>query len=282
MLWRCAEIDGYEIAARDGTIGRVDDLLFDEARWTVRWLVVDTGHWLSGRRVLLPPAVLGHPDIEMRQFPVDLTRHEVETSPPFDSDRPVSRQVEAGLYNHYGWSPYWAEDLVPPLGYLSGGAGAGFLFMPEEGEAAAADSTGFKPGSGESLPDQPRSDPQLYSIGDTTGHAIRASDGDIGHVEDFLVDEDGWRVRYMVVDTRNWLPGRKVLIAPQWIGAVDWAERRVHVNLTRHAIETSPEFDPARPIERGYEDALHGHYGKTRYWLAAITRDGPLPAPRAG
>jgi hypothetical protein len=266
MLWRCAEIDGYEIAARDGTIGHVDDMLFDEARWTVRWLVVDTGHWLSGRRVLLPPAALGHPDSAKRQFAVDLTRQQVERSPPFDSDRPMSRQVEAGLYDFYGWQPYWEADLMPPLNYLSGGAGAGFLFMPDGGEAAAAESTGFKPGSCASLPGEPRGDPELYSIGDTTGHAIRASDGDIGHVEDFLVEEEGWRVRYMIVDTRNWLPGRKVLISPQWIAAVDWPERRVHVDLPRHAIETSPEFDPASPIGRGYEDALHRHYGKPGYW----------------
>lgn len=267
MLWRCSEIDGYEIAARDGTIGSVDDMLFDEVRWTVRWLVVDTGTWLSGRRVLLPPAALGHPDVGTQQFPVSLSRRRVETSPPFDSDRPVSRQLEAGLYDYYGWSPYWAADLMPPLGYHSGGAGAGFLFPPDESGAAQVGSAGYKPGSGATLPDEPSGDPELYSIGDTTGHAIRASDGDIGHVEDFLVDEDGWRVRYMVVDTRNWLPARTVLISPHWIGAVDWPERRVHVNLPRHAIETSPEFDPTSPVARDYEDALHGHYGKPAYWL---------------
>jgi hypothetical protein len=266
MLWRCSEIDGYEIAASDGAIGSVDDMLFDEARWTVRWLVVDTGTWLSGRRVLLPPAALGHPEAATQRFPVKLTRAQVETSPSFDTDRPVSRQVEAGLYDYYGWSPYWAGDLMPPLGYLSGGAGAGFLLPPDGGEAMQMGSAGYKPGSGATVPDEPPEDPQLYSIGDTTGHAISASDGDIGHVEDFLVDEDGWRVRYMLVDTRNWLPGRKVLIAPQWITAVDWPERRVHVDLARHAVETSPEFDPTRPIARGYEDALHGHYGKPAYW----------------
>ncbi len=268
MLWRCSAIDGYEIAARDGTIGSVDDMLFDEARWTVRWLVVDTGTWLSGRRVLLPPAALGHPDVGTQQFPISLTRRQVETSPPFDSDRPVSRRVEVGLYDYYGWSPYWAGDPMPPLGYLAGGPGAGFLFPPRESGAEPVGSAGYKPGSGATLPDEPPGDPQLYSIGDTTGHAIRAGDGDIGQIGDFLVEEDGWRVRYMVVDTRNWLPGRKVLISPHWIGALDWPGRRVHVDLSRHAVETSPEFDPTGPIARGYEDALHGHYGKPAYWLS--------------
>lgn len=265
MLWRCSEIDGYHIMARDGAIGSVDDMLFDEARWTVRWVVVDTGHWLSGRRVLLPPAALGHPDSESRRFPVDLTRQQVESSPPYESDRPVSRQLESGLYDFYGWSPYWTADLMPPLGYLSGGAGSGFLSMPERGEPVSAESAGDKPAANSAPPNEHR-DATLFSIGDTTGHGIRASDGDIGHVEDFLVEEEGWRVRYMVVDTRNWLAGRKVLISPQWISAVDWPQRRVHVDLTRHAIETSPEFDPSRPPARDYEGALHGHYGKPGYW----------------
>jgi PRC-barrel domain len=263
MLWRSSEIDGYQIAARDGAIGSVDDMLFDEARWTVRWLVVDTGRWLSGRRVLLPPTALGHPDIETHTFPVDLTREQVESSPPFESDRPVSRQLEAGLYDFYGWSPYWTADLMPPLGYLSGGAGSGFLYMPEAGEPVSAESAGNKP---HAPPPAEHRDPTLFSIGDTTGHGIRASDGDIGHVEDFLIEEEGWRVRYMIVDTRNWLAGRKVLISPQWISAVDWPERRVHVDLTRAAIEHSPEFDSTRPLARDYEDALHGHYGKPGYW----------------
>src|SRR5579875_1517011 len=121
MLWRFTELDGYEIAATDGRVGHVDDLLFDEARWAVRWLVVDTGSWLAGRRVLLPPSALGRPDPIARRFPVTLTRQQVEDSPPLATDLPVSRQVEAALYQHYGWSPYWDGDLMPPLSYLSGG-----------------------------------------------------------------------------------------------------------------------------------------------------------------
>lgn len=263
MLWRYSELDGYEIAATDGTIGSVDDLLFDEAHWTARWLVVDTGSWLSGRRVLLPPSSLGHPDGGSRRFPVTLTRQQIEESPPVTADLPVSRQVEAGLYDYYGWAPYWDGDLMPPLGYLSGGMGAGFLFPPAERRIpAATEAAGNKPRA-----DAPAAgDRMLQSIGDTTGHAIRATDGDIGHVEDFLVEEDGWRIRYMVVDTRNWLPGRKVLISPHWIHAIDWSDRRVQVDLSRQAVKDSPEFQPEKPIARAYEAELHGHYRKEGYW----------------
>lgn len=265
MLWRCSDLDGYEIAGTDGVVGSVDDLLFEEARWTVRWLVVDTGGWLPGREVLLSTESLGHPDAAARRIPATVTRQQVEQSPPFAMDRPLSRDVETSLYDYYGWTPYWDADLFPPIGYLSGGAGAPYL-PPAAEPRDAADAAGYKPGSGASLPDAAPGAPDLRSVGETTGYAIRASDGDIGHVEDFLVEEEGWRIRYIVVDTRNWLPGRRVLVSLQWIRGVDWPEQRVHVDLTRRAIEESPPYDPARPLDRAYEAELHGHYDKPGYW----------------
>jgi uncharacterized protein YrrD len=264
MLWRCSELGGYAIAAKDGEIGEVDDLLFEEARWTVRWLVVKTGGWLSGRRVLLAPASLGHPDRAARRFPVSLTRAQVEQSPPLESDLPVSRQVEANVFAHYGLPPYWEGDLMPPLNYLSEGGGhaTGFLFPPETRTPAQAETAGDKPGPAPAIP----GDPHLRSTRDTTGHLLHARDGEIGHVEDFLVDEAGWRIRYMVVDTRRWLTGRKVLISPHWIRDMDWAEKEVAVDLTREQVRSSPPYDPSKPVERSYEAALHGHYGRSGYW----------------
>ncbi|HET8727579.1 MAG TPA: PRC-barrel domain-containing protein, partial [Alphaproteobacteria bacterium] len=98
------------------------------------------------------------------------------------------------------------------------------------------------------------------------GYHIGARDGDIGHVEDFLVDEDGWRIRYMIVDTSNWLPGRRVVVSPGWIREVSWAERKVSVDLDRDRIENAPAFDPDRPVGRDYEERLYGHYGARPYW----------------
>lgn len=260
MLWPCAELRGYEIAASDGTIGSVDDLLFDEAHWTLRWLVADTGRWLPGRKVLLPISALGRPDARARRFPVTLTRAQVEASPPVESDLPVSRQVEADTLAHYDWPPYWEGDLGPSMSYLSsGGLAGGFLFPPwpsrVPGELAAA---GSKPGAEAAR----HGDPDLRSARETIGDAIAARDGEIGHVEDLLADDQGWRLRYLVVDTRNWLPGRKVLVAPHWIRGIDWAERRVAVDLTREAVRTSPEYDPRAPVEPRYEASLHEHYDR--------------------
>jgi uncharacterized protein YrrD len=267
MLWRCGELRGYAIAASDGKIGAIDDLLFDEARWSVRWLVVDTGGWLSGCRVLLPPAALGHPDREARCLPVTLSRAQVEASPPLESDLPVSRQVEADIFAHYGWPPYWESDLGAPLSYLSsGGLGGGFLFPPDLARTAAEPAVaGSKPGAEAAR----NADPNLRSIRDTTGDLILAKDGTIGHVEDFLLDEADWRIRYMIVDTRNWLPGRKVLVAPQWIADIDWADRRVSVELSREAVRSSPPYDPTAPLGRAEEEALHGHYRRPGYWTGS-------------
>ncbi len=261
MLWRSSELDGYEIKASDGSVGRLDDLLFDDALWMVRWLVADTaGFWLSGRTVLLPPEAIGRPDDRAHCLPVSLTRRQVEDSPPMESDLPVSRQAESELAGHYGSRPYWLDDLAAPLSYMSGGGSgaSGFLFPP--------DRLGPVPQRPAATDQPPPHDPHLRSIGDTIGYAIRASDGDIGHVEEFLLDEEGWAIRYMVVDTRNWLPGRKVLIAPRWIHDIDWVERRVHVDLTRAAVKHSPAYDPSKGVDRDYETELYDHYGMPIYW----------------
>ncbi|HUC64220.1 MAG TPA: PRC-barrel domain-containing protein [Stellaceae bacterium] len=260
MLWRCSELSGYEIAATDGTVGSIDDLLFDEVRWTLRWAVADTGGWLSGRKVLLPASALGRPDAGARRLPVTLSRAQVEASPPVESDLPVSRQVETDIFAHYGAPPYWESDLSP------GGLGGGFLFPPGTTERLV-----IEPGAAGSEPDAETArmaDADLRSVRDTVGYAIAAQDGRIGHVEDFLVDEAGWPLRYMVVDTRHWLPGRKVLVAPQWIRDIDWAARRVTVELSGDAVRASPEYDSRAPVGRSYEATLHGHYGRKGYWGA--------------
>jgi hypothetical protein len=150
---------------------------------------------------------------------------------------------------------------MPPLSYLSGGIGTGFLFPPENLQPADRAAAGDKPRQAALA-----GDPHLRSVGDTIDHAIHAGDGDVGHVDDFLVDDDGWRIRYMIVDTGTWLPGHKVLIAPQWIKEFDWSEARVIVDLTRDAIKKSPAYEPGRPIARDYESQLHGHYGREEYW----------------
>jgi hypothetical protein len=106
----------------------------------------------------------------------------------------------------------------------------------------------------------------LRSTREVIGYNIQASDGEIGHVEDFIVDDETWIIRYMVVNTRDWLPGKKVLVAPRWIEKVTWAESKVYVELTRESVKNSPEFDPSAPVNREYETKLYDYYGRPKYW----------------
>jgi hypothetical protein len=268
MLFKASSLTGHEIQARDGAVGSLEDLLFDDREWTVRWAVIDTGRWLPGRKVLLPPSILGTPD-EQRRFAVDLTREQIEKSPDASVDPPVSRQHEIALFAHYGWTPYWGAAAGPgPLGIGMPMGGADVLFPADLGPAAGrrtvADPAfaGEKPGAGG--PDT--GDPHLQSARDTTGYTIAATDGDIGDAEDFLVEDGSWTIRYLVVDTGKWLPGKKVIVSPRWIRDIGWDDRRIHVDLTRKAVKDSPEFRPEMAVDRKYEADLHRYYNQPIYW----------------
>jgi hypothetical protein len=245
MLWNASRLAGYAIAATDGTIGGVDDVFFDDAQWKARWFVVDTGNWLPGRRILLAPLWVKAADPAQQRLVVALTRAEVERSPDVASDEPISRRLEERLYEHYRQEPYW----YVPLGDASP--------LPPLREAAGA-----KLGAASDLP----GDPHLRSLDEVRSYAIHGSDGDIGHVHDLLLDDEDWSIRYLVVATRNWWPGKKVLIAPDWIAGISWADREVRLGLTRGAIKGSPEYDPLSTVDRAYEERLHRHYDVPVYW----------------
>lgn len=252
MLREVKELTGYDIEATDGRIGTVQDFYFDDETWTIRYLVVDTGGWLPGRSVLIAPEALDRPDWDSRRLPIRLTRRQVEHSPGVETDKPVARQKESELRAYYRWPLYWT------------GEGA---FMPAAAgtqvEAVAALQAGALAEDGQRpLTAEATGDPHLRSANEVIGYDIQASNGDIGQVEDFIVDDDTWGIRYMVVDSGNWLPGKNVLIAPQWIHAVDWAERHVRVDLKKETIMEGPEYTSAVPISPEYELQLLSYYGK--------------------
>lgn len=253
MLHSFGNLRGYALHATDGEIGSLRDLYFDDSSTLVRYLVVDTGTWLPGRQVLVAPAVAGGIDAEDRQIVVGLTRARIEDSPPIDSAKPVSRQQEVALHDHYGWDPYWA---TPPL---AAGVGAYWSApLPPMADPGSGDSRIAKePAAIEAA----RHDPHLRSAGEVTGYSVGATDGDIGHVEDLLIGDDDWAIELLVIDTRNWLPGRKVTISPHSLRGVDWVGRRIEVDLTKGRIEGSPEFDPASVPDQGYLKRLLDHYG---------------------
>lgn len=245
MLLRAKTLQGYKLNSLDGEIGKVKEFYFDDHHWTIRYLVADTGNWLTGRQVLISPYALGGAAKEDQDIAVALTMKQIESSPSLDSDKPVSRQFEEGFYGYYGWPMYWAGPFM-------WGADPNIVRNPLEWTKPA--KTG-KPW-----------DPHLRSTHEVTGYHIQASDGEIGHVEDFVIDDETWAIRYMIVNTRNWWPGNTVLVSPQWIDRVSWDESKVFVTLARESIQRSPEFMEGSVLTREYEAGLHKHYRRPGYW----------------
>jgi hypothetical protein len=248
MLRHTSKIEGYAIGATDGPIGSITDLLIDDVSWRIRWLVVDTGTWLIGRKVLLPPSALTQVNHIGRQLSVSLTKQQVKDSPNPTIDEPVSTQMESNLYDYYGWSPYWSTGFYMGGYSYAGGpfapTGLGFLSRDRQDDVAR----------------RTHSDSHLRSIREVTGYHIHARDGEIGHIEDFLIEDGDWSLHYLVVDTQNWWPGRKVLISPRSIESIDWAKRTVALNVERQKVKDSPAYDGTEAVDRAYEYKFHGYY----------------------
>ena len=249
MLRNLKGLRGYAIRASDGVIGKVDDFYFDDETWAIRYLVVDTGTWLSGRKVLISPIALGHAGWMGRQLPVALTRAQVERSPDIDTRKPVSRQHEAQYFGYYGYPYYWGGAGLWGMGAYPGSLTAQGR-IEENVEAHASHAM--------PAPD----DCHLRSSNAVIGHHINATDGDIGHLEDLLVDDHTWAIRHLIVNTSNWWGGQRVLIAPHSIKDVSWSEAKVSVDLTRQAVRDAPAYAPAAEVDRQSEPAISGHHGR--------------------
>lgn len=230
------ELRGAEIRATDDKVGAVEDFHFSDRDWVIRYVVVDTDTWLRGRTIVLSPASVERFDRASHAIQVNLTRAQIENSPEINVTRPLFPEQEAALASYYGW---------PAMGAV----GAGPIHP-----AAAPQTAERAEGS------------QLRSAREIAGYYIHARDGDLGHVHDFILEDFIWTIRYLAIDTRNWWPGKKVLVAPNWIQGVDWANLTVHVDLTKEAIRGAPEYRPDDPIGRDYETELWSYYQWAPYW----------------
>jgi hypothetical protein len=245
MLRSAKKMKGYSLGASDGRIGHIDEFYFDDTHWTIRFVVAQAGNWLTGRMVLLSPHLLGMPDEETKSVAVNLTRDQIRNSPSPESERPVNRQFEEAYYRHFGWPYYWTGPyLWGPTPYPILPAG------PVEQSLQAGPP---------SIP-QPSGDPHLRSTDDITGYHLRARDGEIGHVEDFLYDDRDWSIRYLVAGTRNWRPGKLVLVPPALIGAIHWEDRTVEVDSGREDILHAPAYDPGHALTPEYAAELSDYF----------------------
>jgi len=272
MLRSMKDLENYAIRATDGVIGHVKDFYFDDGTWVVRYLVVETGSWLSSRKVLISPMAIGHPDWTERVLPVSITKEQVKNSPDIDTDKPVSRQHERQYLEYYGYPFYWGGAGLWGAGVYPGAMlGVGYGGVSADGAGRQADSarTNVDADRGE------KGDPHLRSCKELMRYQIEATDGGMGHVQGLLVDEETWAIRYFIVETSTWWLGHQVLIAPQWIRNMSWLDTTVSVNLTRQAVKDAPPYDSAIPLNRDQEMVLYKHHDRTGYWAEKVNLENP-------
>jgi hypothetical protein len=223
MLLNIKELYGNRIAATDGDIGHVKDFYFDDKIWVIRYLVADTGSWLPGRLVLLSPHAFGKWDRGGNTLKINLLKKQIENSPRIESHKPVSRQFEIEYYSYYGWPGYWNGGAMWGMGGYP-------MIVPRSVDEAEAHQAPHQPG-----------DKHLRSAHAVSGYHIQASDGAIGHVSGFLVDDRSWVIRELVVETGHWYSGKEILISPDKIDQISYEDSKVFVNLTQADIQHTAE-----------------------------------------
>ena len=269
MLRNTKDLENYAISATDGPIGHVKDFYFDDDAWVIRYFMVDAGSWLSSRKVLISPISVHRPDWLERTLPVSITKEQVRNSPDIDTDKPVSRQNEEQYMGYYGYPNYWGGggvwgDGVYPYAMVPGYSGYG-LERVDRAEREREEEDYLRAERARHRND----DPHLRSCKAVTGYRIHATDGEIGHVAGYLVDDETWAILYLIVDTSNWWVGHKVLIAPAWITGVHWSDQTVSINLSRESVKGAPGYDPDAMWSRELDRSLYRHYGRTGYWAGS-------------
>jgi sporulation protein YlmC with PRC-barrel domain len=249
MLNNVKALKDYKLSSLDGEIGTVKEFYFDDRNWTIRYLVIDTGGWLPHRKVLISPHALRNVNKQKETIEVNLTKKQIEDSPSLETNRPIDRQFAELYHGYFGWPMYWNAPSGlgnPPQ-------------TPYEVETRIASDQYKKPFN-----------LHLRSTQDITKHHVQAIDGEIGHVEDFIVDSKSWTIRYVVVDTQNWWFGKKVLISSKWISHVSWVESMMYINLSQNSIKGCPEYTKMNLITRNFEEELHRHYKRPGYWAEEL------------
>jgi hypothetical protein len=268
MLRSVKSLEGVAIGATDGEIGKVKDFYFDDQAWVVRYLVVDTSAWLAGRKVLVSPYSLSRPGWDGTVLPATISKEQVKNSPGIDSDRPVSRQYEQSYLGYYGYPYYWGGPGLWGDSYYPGTALTGMNPESYDGYQGYLKSPSADDG-----------DPHLRSCNAVSGYHLAASDGEIGHVQGFLLDDLTWSIRYMIVNTSNWWVGHQVLVSPEWIEKVSWGDSSVAVSLDRQAIKSAPAYTEGMSFDRDTESGIYHHYGRKAYWRSERELGAEVPGP---
>jgi hypothetical protein len=263
MLRNMKDLENYAISASDGVIGHIKDFYFEDDAWVVRYLVVDTGSWLSSRKVLISPISICQADWQEQTLPLSITKEQVRNSPNIDTDKPVSRQNEEQYLGYFGYPYYWGGGGVWGDGHSQYEMAPGYVDLGVDWKERQREVEAALRAERAS---HCNDDPHLRSCEAVTGYHIHAIDGEIGHIAGYIIDDETWSIRYIVVDTSNWWLGHKILIAPDWITGVHWSNQTVSVNLGRELIMAAPAYDPKMELNREMDRSLYEHYDRTGYW----------------
>nr|MBC7613946.1 PRC-barrel domain-containing protein [Pseudopedobacter sp.] len=219
---------GFKMDATDGEIGEVKEFYFDDESWAIRYLVLETGNWFFHKKVLIAPQALLSPDWKNKNFPINLTKAQIKSSPDIDTDQPISLRQEIEMYGHYAWQRYGGS------GFYAGGT-AGVMDLPPiiDEEIIKANDPAV---------DHTKEDPHLRSTEIVTGYHIHAIDGEIGHVKDFMMDDQTWTLTNLLIDTHNWFGGKKVLIPVRHVKEILWADYKINLDTTTAFIKDEPSF----------------------------------------
>ena len=257
MLKNLKKIINFKILARDSNdlFGKVKDVYFDDEKWTVRYLEVDTGKWLSERLTLVSPYNVIEVDWEEGVVWVNLSRKQVEAGPKSELHMPITRHFETQYNTHYGLPDYWTSGYGVEIDGLW--AGHYFPHLPER-----LDTYKFQ------NDDQINLDQHMRSMNEVLGYHIQAvGDDNFGSINDFILEEDTWAIRYIVIDTHKFLPlGKKILFSPAWVNKFDWNRKKLATDFHRKVIESCPSYDPQIPIENLIEESLFSHFGRSGDW----------------
>lgn len=253
MKRRVKSLTGFILKETDGELGKAEEYYFDDQTWNIRYLVVKTGNWFSQKKVLISPTAIQKTDWKRGEFLVNLTRNQIENSPDIDTAKPVSRQHEEQLSSYYQWENYWQEDAH---------GGAIFGMMPEELYDEEDNESQEEPAPDMSSQNSTANDLHLRSTEKVLGYKIHATNGEIGEVVDYIIDDATWKIKFLVVKTGTWLDRTKVLLATKWITDVNWDNSVVIVDITTDAIQDSPEFNDSVGVNDVYEKRLYDYYGR--------------------
>lgn len=220
---------GFKMAATDGEIGEVKEFYFDDETWDIRYLIVETGNWFSNKKVLIAPQALLVPDWLNKNFPVNLTKEQIKNSPDIDTDQPISHRQEIEMYGHYAWERYGGNAFYA-------GSSAAVMNLPPVAEEEIIKEN-------DAVDSHANEDPHLRSSERVSGYHIHATDGDIGHVKDFILDIKTWKITDLLIDTHNWIGGHKVIIPVRHVKEIEWANFKVLLDVSKEYIKECAPFN---------------------------------------